>query len=140
MTGPVVCIIDVTTKADGMDAADAVREAVAELDYGMLGGPIEVHVHVCRPRLRSAFGSGGHEGILKDSADAYPMDRGAIEQGWAVITACENTAWQEGAVTAVILTCSWGERSTRVQVRLPPATVADLLSLDLAEAPIIGWA
>lgn len=119
---------------------DAASELVS-LAGPMLDGPLEVHVHVMTNRLAGHFGTGSMAGLLRESADAYPLHRRTVERGLALIGRCDGLLWLEGSITGLLVTCSWeSERGMRMRVRQPPArTVGDLVRGDLDEAPVIDW-
>lgn len=119
---------------------DAASE-LASLDAPKLDGPLEVHVHVMTKRLAGHFGTGSMAGLLRESADAYPVHRRSVERGLALIARCDGLLWPEGTITALLVTCSWeSERGIWMRVRQPPArTVGDLVRGDLDEAPVIDW-
>jgi hypothetical protein len=111
---------------------------VAEVDDA-IKGPIEVHVHVTVERPLSQFGTGMSKGLLKSSAQAYPMGQIPLAQALALFRVCDGVVWERGAVTALVATTSYGRlRSTRVRVRRPPVrTVNDLIRDDLLDPPVL---
>lgn len=121
-----------------------VEEAASELVClieAMLEGPLEVHVHVMAKRPAGHFGTGSMAGLLRESADAYPLHPLTVERGLALVGRCDGLLWPEGSITALLVTCSWeSERGIWMRVRQPPArTVGDLVRGDLDEAPVIAW-
>jgi hypothetical protein len=127
---------------------EVVREAVREVIgattspevEGMLPGPIEVHVHVLRERPKSHYGTGLSEGLLRESAEAYPMRLG-VSRGMAVVEGCEGVVWRHGALSALLVTCEWASiNAIHIRIRQPPAaTVGDLIAWDMEEPPVPRW-
>jgi hypothetical protein len=130
--------MDVTVAAKGRLA---VEELVGAVNGELLEGPLEVHVHVMREHPARDFGTGGSEGLLKESADAYPNMRLGMMRGLSIVHAADGTVWREGAVSALLVTCEWASmNAVRVTIRRAPvATVGDLIRNDLPEAPIVSW-
>jgi hypothetical protein len=137
-------VLDLTVTTKG---GDAVLEIAGALDdgegeeYDVLEGPLEVHVHVMRERLKGDFGSGSSEGLLKESADAYPNMRLGIERGLTLVEGCDGVVWRHGAISALLVTCAY-ESISAMHVRIrraEVATVGDLIRNDLEVAPVRQW-
>jgi len=124
-------LYDMDIRGDGATVAESAASHVE----GVLEGPLEVHVHVTRRRLKSH--ESAQPGVLRGTAPTYPLDRGAIEQGFATYEALENAAWREGAVSVLLVTCSWAtEVMTRIRIyRQPIATVEAAVAAGLDQAP-----
>lgn len=129
-------ILDVTIPTD---ETDVVLNTVASDVDGMLPGPVEVHVHVVRARLQAHYGTGLSEGVVKDSAPAYPIGRNAMERGAQVVACCEGVVWEPGALSAVVVTCAWGPApATRVRIRQALVeTVGDMIARGMLETPVM---
>lgn len=120
------------------DEIQVIVSSVASEVEGMLEGPVEVHVHVVRPRLQAHFGSGASEGLLRESAPVFPIGRNAMERGAQVVAGCEGVVWVPGALSAVFITCEYGEVGTRVRIRKPlAASIGDMIRAGLFETPLV---
>lgn len=117
---------------------DDASMTVADWPYDLLEGPLWVHVNVCTSRLKSHYGTGSMEGVLRESADAYPIHRKLVERGADLAARCGGLVWEVGAVAALLVTCEWAEVEEMViWIRQAPAgTIGDLIRRDLAEPPI----
>jgi len=130
-------LVDLTLTAGGKEA---VQEVASAID-GMLAGPLEVHIHVLRQRRAGDFGTGNSEGLLKESADAYPNMRLGVYRGLAVMHGCDGIVWEHGAVSALLVTCAFASMNAiKIVVRQAPvANVGDMIRHDLPDAPLMGW-
>jgi hypothetical protein len=142
MNADPLLLLDMTLTTGGRDAAQEIAGVmISEGAEGLQQGPLEVHVHVLRQRPKSHYGTGNSEGLLKESADAYPNMRLGVNRGLTVISGCEGIAWEYGAISALLVTCEWASMNAiHIRIRSAPvATIGDLIRWDMEEPPVPGW-
>lgn len=118
----------------GHDVTDVGVQEFASVVKDVEKGPLTVHVEVWEVRPRSHYGTGGREGILKESAPAYPAGKAFTMIGWAQGFAdqCEGAVWEPGAVTALMLSSRFALFDTDPKIRVtvsraPVETIGDLV-------------
>lgn len=134
----VVNTVDANPKAKGWKST---VKASAGIQYlgPMLRGPLAVEFIFYRKRNKGDFGTGRNEGIVKDSADAYPTKRpDALKLARAVEDALTDVLWLDDAqIVDEHIGKRFGDRA-RVEIKIWPVaaqTVLDLVSSGEIEPP-----
>jgi Holliday junction resolvase RusA-like endonuclease len=124
-------VVDANKKAEPWKRT--VAQAAGEQYVGpLLLGPLVVEFVFVQTRPKAHFGTGRNQGIVKDSAPAYPAKNpDALKLGRAVEDALTGVLWRDdNQIVDERIAKRYGDRA-RVEIRVWPAevtTVGDLVA------------
>lgn len=129
-------VVDANRRA-GPWKESVAQEAGFRYQGSLLTMPIVAEMIFYRVRPKGHFGTGRNEGIVKDSAPAYPAGRpDVLKLARAVEDALTGIVWADDAlIVDERISKRWGDRA-RVEIRIWPAeeqTVQDLVAAGKVE-------
>lgn len=126
----------------GHDVTDVGVQEFASVVTKVLEGPLAVLVEVYEARPKHHFGTGGREGILKESAPAYPKGSTGVALAQEFADQCEGAVWERGAVTALMFSSRFevddGAPKAKIRVTIsaaPAATIGELILRSWPDPP-----